>query len=163
MKKEVLGVDIGNVIINFRLMDKRNRDDWQEKYVASPPVDDVFDSLKILNSEKFKDNIFLVSKCNEEAEFLIKIWFEKRDFFTKTGIKPENVFFCRERHEKEKICRENNITHFVDDRLEVLSHMVGKIPNLFLFQPDQDEINEFKQSLPSVMRVESWQEIIDKI
>lgn len=163
MKKVALGVDIGNVIINHRLMDKSNRDEWQKKYIASPPVDGVFDSLKILSDEKFMGNIFLISKCNDEAEPLIKTWFEKHDFYNKTGIKPENVFFCRERHEKEIICTKLGITHFIDDRLEVLSHMVGKIPHLFLFQPDPVEVSEFKQFLPKVTQVDSWDEVIKKI
>ena len=144
-------------------MDKDNSDEWQEKYLASPPLKDVFESLKKLNKQKFNGRIFLVSKCREEAESLINIWLKKHDFFNKTGIKPENVFFCRERNEKEKICRENNITHFIDDRLEVLSHMVGIIPNLYLFQPDQNEVSKFKQFLQNVIKVESWREIMEKI
>jgi len=84
-------------------------------------------------------------------------------FYTKTGVKPENVFFCREKHEKDKICKDNNITHFIDDRLEVLSHMVETASNLFLYQPDQAEIDEYRQFLPQVTRVESWAEVVEKI
>jgi hypothetical protein len=163
MKKDALGVDIGNVIIDHRLMDKGKSDEWQEKYLASPPVDGVFESLKTLNKQKFKGNIFLVSKCRGEAESLIKTWFTKYDFFNRTGIKPENVFFCRERADKEKICQENNIAHFIDDRLEVLSHMVGVIPNLYLFQPDEKEVAVFKQFLPQVLRVENWSQVMNEI
>lgn len=163
MNKEALGVDIGNVIIDHRMMDKKNKDNWQERYLASPPVEGVFESLKILSEQKFKNNIFLVSKCREDAEVLINIWFNKHDFFNKTGIKPENVFFCKERSEKEKICRENNITHFIDDRLEVLGHMINVVPNLYLFQPDENEVEEFIHFLPKVNKVENWAEIIEKI
>ena len=81
----------------------------------------------------------------------------------KTGVKPENVLFCRERHEKDKICKDNNIKYFIDDRLEVLSHMVNTAPHLFLYQPDQAEIDEYRQFLPKVTRVESWAEVIQKI
>jgi len=160
--KKILGVDIGNVIINHRLMDKENRDDWQEKYLSSPPVDNVFDSLRILNTEIFNGNVFLVSKCREEAEQLIKLWFKKHDFYSQTGIKPENTYFVRERKEKDIVCRKLGITHFIDDRLEVLSHMVGSTPNLYLFQPDPLEVEEFKKFLPRVIMVDSWDEVLKK-
>jgi len=164
MKKEALGVDIGNVITDHRpVKDIKDESFWRDKYSTIPASKGVFEYLKKLNSGKFRDNIFLVSRAKEEHEKRILTWLVDNDFYNKTGIKPKNVFFCRERHEKERICRENNITYFVDDRLEVLSHMVGKIPHLFLFQPDPQEVEEFKQFLPNVIGVGSWEEIMEKI
>jgi hypothetical protein len=161
--KEILGVDIGNVIINHRIIDKDDRILYEERYSTIPAADGVYDALKKLNDEKFHGNIFLVSKCTAWAEEKILSWLKDNDFYEKTGVKPENVLFCRERHEKEKICNANNITHFIDDRLEVLSHLVGKIPHLFLYQPEQAEINQYRQFLPKVIKVESWPEIVGEI
>lgn len=164
MNKEVLGVDIGNVITNCRsVMDIKDESFWTERYSTIPASDNVFNCLKKLNEGKFKENIFLVSRSKEDHEVRILKWLKDHDFYNKTGIKPESVFFCRERHEKERICREKGITHFIDDRLEVLSHMVGIIPNLYLFQPDPGEIEEFKEFLPRVVKVESWIEVVEKI
>ena len=163
MKDKALGVDIGNVIINHRLTDKNDKTLHEERYSTIPAGEGVYESLKRLNIEKFHGNIFLISKCTPWAEEKILAWLKDNDFYTKTGVKPENVFFCRERHEKDKICRDNNIAYFIDDRLEVLSHMVDTVSQLFLYQPDQAEIDEYRQFLPKVTIVESWTEIVDKI
>jgi len=131
MKIPVLGVDIGNVIIEHRhIMDTMDETLWNEKYSELPAVTGVFESLKKLNDEIFHGNIYLVSKLKEEQDKRTLAWLKDNKFFEKTGFDPKNLFFCRERVDKEKICRENNITHFVDDRLEVLSHMIGVVPNL---------------------------------
>lgn len=134
----------------------------KERYSTIPVAESAFDAIKKLNDEKFHGNIFLISKCTPWAQEKILIWL-KNDFYIKTGVKPENVLFCRERHEKDKICSDNNITYFIDDRLEVLSHMINTVPHLFLYQPDQAEIDEYKQFLPKVTRVESWTEVMEKI
>jgi hypothetical protein len=159
MNKKALGVDIGKVIIDHRRITKEEAKLLGERYSEIPATKDVFTSLKRLNDERFFGNIFLVSKVKEEHENRTTKWLRDNDFFNKTGIVPENVCYCRERSDKEKICRDNNITHFIDDRLEVLSHMIGKVPNLYLFHPDPKEVEEFKQFLPNVTRVESWEEV----
>jgi len=158
-----LGIDIGNVIINHRLTDKDDKTLHEERYSTIPAAEGVFDAVKKLNDEKFHGNIFLISKCTLWAQEKILAWLKDNDFYTKTDVKPENVFFCRERHEKDKICKDNNITYFIDDRLEVLSHMVETAPNLFLYQSDQAEIDEYRHFLPKVTRVESWAEVVEKI
>ncbi|MCR4334114.1 MAG: hypothetical protein NUV47_00040 [Patescibacteria group bacterium] len=158
-KNESLGIDIGNVIINHRLTDKNDKTLHEERYSTIPVAEGAFDAIKKLNDEKFHGNIFLISKCTPWAQEKILIWLKDNNFYSKTGVKPENIFFCRERHEKDKICSDNNITYFIDDRLEVLSHMINTVPHLFLYQPDQSEIDEYKQFLPKVTRVESWEEV----
>ena len=164
-KKEtmVLGIDIGNVIINHRLVDKNDATLYEKHYSTIPPTEDVFDAIQELSNRLFHGNIFLISKCTPWAQEKILTWLKDNDFYNRTRVKPENVFFCRERHEKDKICKDNNITYFIDDRLEVLGHMIETVPHLFLYQPDQDEVNEFKQFLSKVTRVESWAEILEKI
>jgi hypothetical protein len=160
MKNGALGVDIGNVIIDHRpIMNTEDETLWNEKYSDLLASADVFECLKELNEGKFKDNVFLVSKLKEEQDSRTLKWLRDNKFFEKTGISPDKLFFCRERNEKERICRENNITYFIDDRLEVLSYMIGAVPNLYLFQPDEQEVAKFRQFLPKVTRVESWKEI----
>ncbi len=158
-----LGIDIGNVIINHRLTDKDDKTLHEERYSTIPATEGVFDAVKKLNEQKFHGNIFLISKCTPWAQEKILVWLKDNDFYIKTGVKQGNVFFCRERHEKDKICKDNNITYFIDDRLEVLSHMIETAPNLFLYQPDQAEIDEYRQFLPKVTRVESWAELLEII
>lgn len=161
-KKIALGVDIGNVIINNRLNDPEVNKVDEAVYAAFPPSEGVFDALKTLN-DYFKGEAYLLSKCTEWAQIQILLWLKTHDFYAKTGIKQENVYFVRQRHEKDAVCRKLGITHFIDDRLEVLSHMIESTPNLMLFQPDQDEVNEFKEFLPKVTVVSDWNDVVAKI
>ncbi len=160
---EALGIDIGNVIINHRLTDKDDKTLHEERYSTIPAAEDVFNVIKKLNDTKFNGNIFLISKCTPWAEEKILAWLRDNNFYAGTGVNPKNVFFCRERHEKDKICKDNNITYFIDDRLEVLSHMIETVSHLFLYQPDQAEIDEYRQFLPKVTRVESWADVLKEI
>lgn len=160
--KKALGVDIGNVIVNNRLNDPEVNKVDEAVYATFPPSEGAFDSLKTLN-DYFDDEVYLISKCTGWAEKEILQWFKAHDFYTKTGIKETNVYFVRERHEKAGICRKLGITHFIDDRLEVLSHMVELVPNLILFQPDEEEVKEFGKFIPNVTVADDWREVIEKI
>jgi hypothetical protein len=160
--KKALGVDIGNVIINNRLNDPEINKVDEAFYAAFPPSEGVFDALETLNSY-FDGEVYLLSKCTEWAQEQILLWLKAHDFYAKTGIKQENVYFVRQRHEKDGVCRKLGITYFIDDRLEVLSHMIESTPNLILFQPDKDEINKFEEFLGKVTVASSWAEVVEKI
>ncbi len=159
MKKQALGVDIGNVIINHRLSDPHDTTLHEERYSTIPASEGVYEALNELN-HSFKGEVYLISKCTEWAEIKIMKWFEDNHFFEKTGIDTKNVYFVRERNEKDAVCQKLGITHFIDDRLEVLSYMIESTPHLFLFQPDQKEVDEFKVFLPKVSVVRGWKEVL---
>src|SRR5579884_3346078 len=131
-----LGVDIGNVIINHRSVNHADSTLFDYRYSTIPATPDVYSSLKALNNGPFDGRIFLISKCTDTAECKILTWLKDNDFYGKTNINPKNVFFVKDRIGKAEVCIEHRITHFIDDRLEVLSAMIGKVPNLFLYQPD---------------------------
>lgn len=157
---QALGVDIGNVIINNRFNDLSKLD--EQGYAGLPVVDGSFESLKILNGY-FKGNVHLISKCSEWAEKQILAWLQSKDFYLKTGIDPRNISFVRERADKDAVCRTLGITHFIDDRLEVLSHMIESTPHLYLFQPNSEEVEKFKEFLPKVTVVNGWEEVLIEI
>lgn len=158
MNTNALGVDIGNVIIDHRLSDPNDKTLHEERYSTIPASVGAFEALKTLNSY-FDGKVFLISKCTEWAQEKILAWLKDNDFYIKTGIKPENVYFVRERHEKDIICRKLGITHFIDDRLEVLGHMIGSVSHLILYRPEEAEAEEFKQFLPHIKRVENWNDV----
>ena len=160
--KKVLGVDIGNVIINNRLNDPEVVKVDEAVYAAFPASEGVFESLKTLN-DYFGGEVYLISKCTEWAQIQILAWLKAHDFYTKTGIKLENVNFVRQRNEKDAVCVKLGVTYFVDDRLEVLGYMIESTPNLILFQPDQEEVKEFKQFLPKVTVANGWNEVVKQI
>jgi hypothetical protein len=62
-------------------------------------------------------------------------WFERHRFFERTGIDSRNVRFCLKRPDKAVHCRELGLTHFIDDRTDVLDAMAGVVLNRYLFGP----------------------------
>jgi hypothetical protein len=157
LQKEVLGVDIGGVIID-RVNDGTDTSFFSDNYLRTTAVPETFEVLRRLVDERFGNRVYLVSKCGKKVEAKTLHWLDHHRFYEITGIHPSRVRFCRERHEKAGICEELGITHFVDDRLEVLSHLTT-VSKLFLFQPRADEVRRFAQHLKRVQQVDSWQEI----
>lgn len=78
-------------------------------------------------------NVWIVSKCGERIQRRTLRWLDHHDVYERTGLPRGNVRFCRQRAEKASHCRELGITHFIDDRADVLSHLRGLVPNLYLF------------------------------
>jgi hypothetical protein len=159
MQPQTLGVDIGGVIID-RINDKTDTSFFSENYLKTTAVPGAFDALRELVEKRFGKNVFLVSKCGKSIQRKTVEWLNHHNFHEITGIERSNVRFCLERHEKAGICDELGITHFVDDRLEVLSNLTN-VNTLYLFQPRPDEVRLFVQSLDRVKQVNSWQEILD--
>lgn len=161
MQKEILGVDIGGVIID-RVNDGTDTSFFGENYLRTSAVPGAFETLRQLVDKRFLNQVFLVSKCGKKTEEKTREWLQNQNFFATTGILSDHLRFCRERHDKAGICEELGITHFVDDRLEVLSYLTT-VSKLFLFQPQENEVRRFAQYLPRVQRVESWQEIREEL
>ena len=144
-RSEAIGFDIGNTIMNSSIKTKR-------------PFPQSFRIIKRLTDERFGDKSYVVSKVNLEQEIRVKAWIKKNGLPEKTGIIPENIFFCRERHDKAPICNSLGITHFIDDRPEVLSHMES-VPHRILFRGDKDDFKRFESKLHGVIRVKTWTEV----
>lgn len=157
MKTEILGVDIGGVIID-RVNDGTDTSFFSENYLQTTAVPEAFSALKNLVEKRFGENVHLVSKCGRKVSEKTLLWLAHHSFYDLTGIEQERVHFCRERHEKAGICEKLGITHFVDDRLEVLGNL-NTVGALYLFQPRPDEVRKFARHLNRVKQVNSWEEI----
>lgn len=153
-----LGVDIGGVIID-RVNDDTDTSFFSDNYLQTTAVPGAFDALRRLAAERFGERVFLVSKCGARVQERTLRWLDHHGFHDRTGIARECVHFCRQRHEKAGICAALGLTHFVDDRLEVLSHL-ATVGTLYLFQPRPAEVERFRHALPRVRPVDSWQDIL---
>lgn len=160
MNAETLGVDIGGVIID-RVNDGTDTSFFTDNYLQTTALPGVFDALRQLVEKRFGDKIFLVSKCGQRVQNKTLHWLNHHRFYDFTGIGRNHVYFCRERHEKAGICEKIGITHFIDDRLEVLGNLTT-VSTLYLFQPRPDEVRRFARFLKYVKQVNSWQEILEK-
>lgn len=156
MQKDILGVDIGGVIID-RANDQTDTSFFSENYLKTTPVPGAFETLKQLAEVRF-GSVYLVSKCGRNTQRKTLEWLEYNDFPKLTGIPLERARFCRERHEKAGICEGLGITHFIDDRLEVLGYLAS-VSERILFRPDAKEVQRFEQHLGSVMQADSWEDV----
>lgn len=135
-----LGIDVGRVLI---APGDESRPDTSfiggtlEDALRTPPYDGMFDVVPAL-VERFAGQVWIVSKCGPRIQQRTLQWFDHHRFFARTGIAPANVRFCLKRPEKAVHCRELGITHFIDDRVDVLQPMIGSVSNLLLFGPQRD-------------------------
>lgn len=157
----MLGVDIGGVIIN-RVNNGADTSFLSNNYLHTPPIREVFTALHQLVQKRFGDRVFLVSKCGQRVQDKTLHWLDLHSFYYHTAIGRDRVRFCRERYEKAGVCKELGITHFVDDRLEVLGNLT-MVGTLYLFQPRPNEVLRFARFLKRVRRVNSWQEILTEL
>lgn len=152
-----LGVDIGGVIIQ-PADDDADTSFFGDNYLRTPQMPGAFDGLVAL-ADAFGDHIWLVSKCGESTQRRTLEWLAHHNFHGRTGIPLDRVRFCRNRPDKAPIARELGLTHFVDDRLEVLSYLTS-VRHRFLFRPREAEVTAHAAHLSVVRRVESWAELV---
>ncbi|MBX4187430.1 MAG: hypothetical protein KW802_04255 [Candidatus Doudnabacteria bacterium] len=55
------------------------------------------------------------------------------------------------------------ITHFVDDRMEVLYHLLPILECRFLFCPKLEGMEKYVKFLPEVHISHSWPELVEQI
>jgi hypothetical protein len=156
---ECLGVDLGNVIIDHVEFGTTPEFFQKGDYNLIPPVHGVFSALRLLNKGRFSGNIFVAYNATDVADQKILAWFLAHNFFERTGIAPNRVQRTGNGRNKLSVCELYHATHFIDDRLEVLSHLVGKVRNLYLFRPQQEEVGQYKTFLAHVQQVDTWDEV----
>lgn len=157
MKADILGVDIGGVIID-RVNDDTDTSFFGDNYLATTAVPGAFASLARLAPGRFGGRVFLVSKCGARVEAKTRDWLAYHDFHAQTGIPASHVHFCRRRPDKAEVCERLGVTHFIDDRLEVLGYL-EHVANLYLFRPERREMNRHARHLRRVQIVHEWDEV----
>ena len=154
---EKLGVDIGGVIIDNH---DGNADTsfMSKNFLSTPATANCFIELKKLNEGRFKDRVYLVSKCGPSVQSKTRKWLKHNNFHEITGITEDRVHYCLERRQKADISLQLGLTAFVDDRLEILGYL-KHLDELFLFNPVESEVAENSQYLPLVKVVRDWTEL----
>lgn len=131
-----IGIDIGRVLLGAPDEDGRADTSFLsgsvERALAMPPTPGAFHAVSHLVGAT-GGRVWLVSKCGPRIESLTRRWLEHWRFFDLTGLQAGHVRFCRERPEKRRHAEELGLSHFVDDRLDVLEPMRGVVGGLILF------------------------------
>jgi hypothetical protein len=134
-----LGIDIGRVLITPEgtgPADTSFIGGSIEDAVATPPYEGMFDAVTEL-TQRFGRRVWLVSKAGPRMQEKTRLWLAHHRFFERTGIASRNLRFCLERPQKADHCRALGITHFIDDRLDVLQHLRGVVEYRYLFGPQR--------------------------
>jgi hypothetical protein len=150
-----LGVDFGRVINDAASHpgggDTVFLEGSEEDMLSSPAVAGAFQALARLN-DRFDGRVWIISKCGPDVQARTERWLAHHRFFEVSGIDPGHVRFCRRRADKADHCKELQITHFVDDHPEVLAHLDGIVPHLFLFGPQR------KPAASYVVETQTWEQ-----
>src|SRR5262245_8869002 len=96
----------------------------------------------------------IVSKCGPRTEKKTRLWLAQHKLLDTLGLDAQALHFCRERRDKAPICERLGVTHFVDDRMEVLVHLTS-VRHRFLFGPQTAVAN-----VEGVVRVETWTDVV---
>lgn len=153
----VLGVDVGGVIVALAGREE-DTSFFGSRPLETPATDGVFEALATLTRTPFAGRVHLVSKAGPKVEANTRDWLAHHDFFARTGVDPANVHFVRERRDKAPVCERLGVTHFVDDRLDVLAYL-EMVSHRFLFTGGTGE--RPARELPAwVTVVASWAELV---
>jgi hypothetical protein len=136
-----LGIDVGRVLISpgdDSAPDTSFIGGTLEDALRTPPYPGMFETVPRL-VERFQGHVWIISKCAPRVQEKTRKWLQHHRFFERTGIDEGNLRFCLRRPDKALHCAELGITHFVDDRCDVLEAMRGVVPNLYLFGPQREE------------------------
>lgn len=155
----IIGIDVGRVIISPGDSSKPDTSfigGSLEDALDTPPCDGMFDVMPAL-VERFEGRAWIVSKCGTRIQQRTLQWFEHHRFFERTGIPRGNVRFCLQRPQKALHCRELGITHFIDDRIDVLEPMAGIVPNRYLFGP------QHRRTPVGMRHVPAWRDVAKAI
>ncbi|HAS46134.1 MAG TPA: hypothetical protein DCS93_36980 [Microscillaceae bacterium] len=152
----MIGIDIGRVIISGDT-DIPNQF-FSEDYLSVLPVNQAFDAIRQIVEKYGSTKVHLVSKCGELTQQRTLHWLDHHQFFETTGVFRSQVWFCRERHEKQGICEAQGIRTFIDDRFTVLQHLL-ELDRLLLFCPSEKELEAFEaaQKPEKIQIVDGWE------
>jgi hypothetical protein len=153
-----IGFDIGRVIVGG---DGEGREDtiFSDRYLETPPIEGAIEAIARLVTERFGPHAHLVSKCGANVQARTRQWLDHHRFYERTGIAEGCVHFCRKRHEKGPICTRLGITHFVDDRVEVLAH-IDRSVRKYAFRPAPRELERSRDACGPFRTANDWDDIL---
>ena len=75
-----------------------------------------------------------MSKCGPRVQRHSLEWLRHHRFFEQTGIAEDNIRFCLRRPGKAIHCAELTITHFVDDKADLIAAITPAVAHRYLFK-----------------------------
>ena len=128
-----LGIDIGRVIIDG----SSGPDDTSffsgdtTAMLRTHAVPGAFEAIARL--VPLFEETWLVSKCGPKVQQHSLHWLRHHRFYQQTGVAEGNVRFCLRRPDKAIHCADLGITHFIDDKPDVIAAITPVVPHPYLF------------------------------
>lgn len=160
MTQGKIGIDIGGVIIDRARNDGSDTSLFGENYLNALAVAGAMEAISKINKELFLNETYIISKCGANIERKSREWLKAQGFYEKTGMAEDHVYFCRARADKAPIAQQLGLTHFIDDKYEVLGYMKDVVANRILFSPDKEEIIKTGPLAGPVIPVFSWGDVL---
>ncbi|MBK7875290.1 MAG: hypothetical protein IPJ77_06000 [Planctomycetes bacterium] len=127
-----IGIDIGRVLVESDTDPARSF--FGANFLDARAIPGAFEAVAALARLHGAESIHLVSKCSPSTQVRTRQWLAHHAFHAQTGVPPEQVHFCLQRHAKRALCDAHGLTAFVDDRFSVLEHLLH-LEHLYLFRP----------------------------
>lgn len=129
MKEETrFGLDFGGVIVRpadgEKPLDPAGGED-----LVQPGA---FEAVKQLVTAA-EGRVWIVSKASRATQAATREWLGRVRFYQRTGFQAANLHFCAKRAEKRDLCLQLGITHFLDDRADVLAVLADVVPTRVQF------------------------------
>jgi hypothetical protein len=155
-----IGIDIGGVIIDRARNDDTDTSLFGPNYLNAHAVPYALEAISVINKELFPNETYIISKCGANIERKSREWLKHNGFYEKTGMEEGKVHFCRQRADKAPIAQKIGLTHFIDDKYEVLGYMKDVVANRILFSPDKEEIRMTGPLAGPVIPVFAWADVL---
>jgi len=159
MTQGKIGIDIGGVIIDRERNDNSDTSLFGTNYLNAFAVPSALEAIAEINKKFFPNEAYIISKCGANIERKSREWLKHNGFYQMTGMTEDKVHFCRARSDKAPIAQKLGLTHFIDDKYEVLGYMKDIVKNRILFNPD---LGEMKKTGPvgPVIPIFSWTDVL---
>lgn len=157
MRPPVLGIDVGGVLVD-RVAGGSDTSFFGDRPMDTPAVPGALEAVAEL-VELFEYRVHIVSKAGPKISELTRRWLGSRRVTGTGGIPIGNVHFVRKRPDKQPICEQLGVTHFIDDRLDVLKHLVT-VDHRYLFTGGLGE-DDAPELVPAwVTVVDTWSRLV---
>ncbi len=155
MKTPVLGLDFGWTLANLD-----NVENVLEKFELLTPTELIaipeYEGCLRAVSELATcfQSVYVISACTKPMEANVRLWLDMKGYVGGNApLHSNRIHFCLERSGKAPLCEVLGITHFVDDRFDVLGHL-HSVP--YRFQFGRRDENHF---VPNVPILDNWKEL----
>lgn len=167
----VLGLDVGGVLLD-RVSDKTDTSFLGTRPMETPIVNGSLVAVQQL-VEHFDQRVHIISKAGPQVAGLTTQWLTMHGYieehFSSNGFETDglriprtNLHYVRSRGEKDPVAHDLGISHFVDDRLDVLNNMTS-VAHRYLFTGGLGQHPAPADVPPEIAVVDDWETLTTMI